>query len=115
MPLKLEPKMMAVCSWCKTHKLPDWTTGNKSLDLFLMESWSNCNIKEAYDAYIELIEYSLLTNIQEMTTLCHGCTHIADWLEPITNNWIRVALKKIVDGQDAQLFDFYQVSYYYVK
>jgi len=42
-----------------------------------MESWTN--MKNKRDAYIQWIEYSLLLNIQEMTSLRHGCTHIADW------------------------------------
>ena len=77
-----------------------------------MESWSNT--KNVYDAYIQLIEYSLLANIQEMASLRHGCTHIADWLEQNTNELTRVTLKRIVDEQDDQLFDFYQVNYFHV-
>jgi len=75
-----------------------------------MESWSNTGNK--YDAYIQWIEYSLLTNVQEMTLLRHGCTHIAEWLES-TNEFklTRVALKQIVDGQNDQSFDFNQVNY----
>jgi len=69
-----------------------------------MESWSNT--RNIYDAYMQWIEYSLLTNIRAMTPLHHGCTHIADWLEPRTNELTRVTLKPIVD---AQSFDFYQV------
>ena len=72
-----------------------------------MESWSN--VKNKHDAHIQWIEYSLLTNIQEMTSLRHGCTHIAEWLEP---NATRVTLKKIVDEQNDQLFDFHQVNYF---
>ena len=71
-----------------------------------MESWSNMN--HEYDAYIQWIEYSLLTNIQEMTSLRHGCTHIAEWT---TNELTSVTLKKIVEGDD-QLFDFHQVNYF---
>ena len=71
-----------------------------------MESWSNT--KTMYDSYIQWIEHSLLTNVQEMT-LHHGCTHIAEWLKSTTNALTRVALKKIVDKQNDQLFDFYQV------
>ena len=62
-----------------------------------MESWKNT--KNSYDAYIQWIEYSLLTNIQEMTPLHHGCTHVA------TNELIRVTLKRIVK-------DFHQVNYF---
>ena len=68
-----------------------------------MESWSN--VENVYDAYIQWIEYS---NICEMTSR-HGCTHIAECLEPTTNKLIRVTLKKIVEGDD-QLFDFHQVA-----
>ena len=57
----------------------DWTTGNKSLDSFIMESWHN--IKYTYDAYLQWIEYSLLINVREMTSLRHGCKRIADWLD----------------------------------
>ena len=72
-----------------------------------MESWKNtCN---EYDAYIQWIEYSLLTNIKEMTSLRYECTHIADWLEPTADEPTRVTLKRIVDGQDDQ-FDFHQVN-----
>src|SRR5436853_2536124 len=60
----LEPKINAFCYECKAPAPPDWTTGNKSLDSFIMESWSNT--EHEYDAYIQWIEYSLLTNIQEM-------------------------------------------------
>ena len=80
------------------------TTGNKALDSFIMESWKNT--KEVYDAYIQWIEYSLLTNVQEMTSLRHGCTRIANWLDPTTNKPTRVTLKPIVIVDD----DFYQVN-----
>ena len=69
-----------------------------------MESWKNT--KNEDDAYIQWIEYSLLINIQEMTSLQHGCTHIASWLDPTTNELIHVTLKQI---DDAQSLDFYQV------
>ena len=46
-----------------------------------MESWSN--MKHKYDAYIQWIEYSLLTDVQEMTALCHGCTYSG-----FDNEWI---------------------------
>ena len=72
-----------------------------------MESWKNTSSKD--DAYIQWIEYSLLTNIQEMTSLRHGCTHIAEWT---TNELTRVTLKKIVDEGDDQLLDFHQVIIY---
>ena len=62
------------------------------------------------DVYIQWIEYSLLTNVQEMTSLRHGCTHIAECLESTTNELTRVTLKKIIDEQNDQLFDFHQVN-----
>ena len=66
-----------------------------------MESWKNMSNEN--DAYIQWIEYSLLTNVQEMTSLRHGCTHIADWI------MTRVTLKKIVND------DFHQVNYFKCK
>ena len=101
----LEPKINAFCYECKAPRPLDWTTGNKSLDSFIMESW--INMKYIYDAYIQWIEYSLLTNVREMTSLHHGCTHVAEWT---TNELTRVTLKKIVDEQSDQLFDFHQVN-----
>ena len=98
---RLAPAIDAFCYWCKAPRPLDWTTGNKTLDSFIMESWSN--ITHECDAYIQWIEYSLLTNIQEMTPLRHGCMHIAEW-----NELTRVTLKKMVDEQ---LSDFYQVNY----
>ena len=70
-----------------------------------MESWKNT--KEVHDAYIQWIEYSLLTNVQELTSLRHGCTHMADLT---MNELTRVTLKKVVDEQNDQLFDFNQVN-----
>ena len=67
---------------------------------------------DEYDAYIEWIEYSRLSNMQEMTSLRHGCTHIADLT---MDGSTRVTLKMIVDGQNAQSFDFYQVNYFTCK
>ena len=100
---QLKSKINAFCFECKVPRPIDWTTGNRSLDLFIIESWSNT--QNVYDAYIQWIEYSLLTNVQEMTSLRHGSTHIAEWLEP--NGLTCVTLKKIVDDQ---LFDFHQVN-----
>ena len=104
---QLEPKINAFCYSCKAPTPPDWTTGNKSLDSFIIESWSN--VINKCDAYIQWIEYSLLTDVQEMMSLRHGCTHIADWK---TNESTHVTLKKIVDEGDDQ---FYQVNYYMCK
>ena len=110
---RLEPNIKAFCYRCKVPRPLDWTTGNKSLDSFIMESWSNTSDED--DAYIQWIEYSLLTNIQEMTLLRHGCTHVAEYLEPTTNELTRVTLKKIVDKQNDRLFDFHQVNYFTCK
>ena len=72
-------------------------------------------MKKKYDAYIQWIEYSLLTNVQQMALLRNGCTLVADWLEPTTNGLTQVKLKRIVGGQDGQSFDFYQVNYFTCK
>ena len=61
------------------------------------------------------IKYSQLENIQQMTSLHHGCTHIAKWLEPTANEWTNVMLKEIIDRQDVLLFDFDQVNYFTVQ
>ena len=76
-----------------------------------MESWSNT--RNEYDAHIQWIEYSLLMNVQQMTSLRHGCTHIAEWTTNELN--VRVTLKKMVDEGDDQLFDFHQVNYFTCK
>src|SRR6185437_2031313 len=100
---QLNPKINAFCYWCKAPRPVDWTTGNESLDSFIMESWSNVKNKDGHDAYVHWIEYSLLMNVRKMTSLHHGCTHIAEWLEPTTHKLIRVSLKKIVGSGDDQL------------
>ena len=69
-----------------------------------MESWKNT--KNEYDAYIQWIEYSLLMNVRKMTSLRHGCTHIADLT---MNGSTSVSLKMIVDN------DFHQVNYFTCK
>ena len=68
-----------------------------------MESWSNTVSDD--DAYIKWIEYSRLSNMQEMTSLHHGCTHIAD----LTMNYemTTVTLKMIENNQSS---DFHQVK-----
>ena len=86
--------------------------GNKSLDSFIMESWSN--LKNVCDAYIQWIEYSLLTDVQEMTSLRNGCTQLAKWSEPTASELTRVTLKKIIDKQNDLLFDFHQVKLFHV-
>ena len=104
----LHPEINAFCYECRAPRPVDWSTDNKSLDSLIMESWSNVNY--IYDAYIQWIEYSLLINVREMASLSshHGCTHIAEWLDPIINESIRVTLKQI---GDTQLLDSHQVSY----
>src|SRR5204863_9405239 len=88
----LEPRMNAFCYECKAPRPLDWTTGNKSLDSFIMESWSN--IKEyRYDGYIQWVEYSRLTDVREMTSLRHQYTHIASWLDPTPKESIHVTFK----------------------
>src|SRR5207244_8188631 len=91
----------AFCYECKAPQTLDWTTSNESLDSFIMESWSN--MKHVFDAYIQWIEYSLLMNVRKITSLRHGRTHIADLT---MNGSTRVTLKKIVDEQNDQSFDF---------
>ena len=103
---RLEPTINAFCLNCKASQPPDWTTGNKSLDSFIMKSWRNISISNKYDGYIQWIEYSRLTDVREMTSLRHQCMHIASWLDPTTNELIHVTLKQI---DDAQSLDFYQV------
>ena len=97
---RLNPTINAFCYECKAPRPVNWTTGNKSLDSFIMESWSNTKRRD--DVYLQWIEYSLLTDVQEMTSLRHGCTHIA------MNGSTRVTLRKIID-------DFYQVNYFTCK
>ena len=75
-----------------------------------MESW--VNMRSEHDAYIQWIEYSLLMNVRKMTSLRHGCTHIADLT---MNGSTRVSLKMIVDEQNDQSFDFHQVNYFTVN
>ena len=96
----LQPKINVFCYRCKAPRPLDWTMGNKSLDSFIMESWSN--VENDDDTYIQWIEYSLLMNVQKMTLLRHGCTHIADLT---MNGSTRVTLKMI------ESFDFHQVNY----
>ena len=103
---RLEPEINVFCYKCKAPRPVDWTTGNKSLDSFIMESWSN--VINMYDAYIQWIEYSLLTNIQQITSSHHSCTHMAEWLELNTDELTRVTLKKII------AFDFHQVKLFHV-
>ena len=52
---ELNPKINAFCYECKAPRPIDWTTGNKLLDSFIMESWSNT--RNEYDAYLEWIPF----------------------------------------------------------
>jgi len=99
------------CRSCKTPVPPDWTTGNQSLDSFITKSWNNIDGTKPANSYLKWVEYSRLTNIQELSSLDHGCTHTADWFERSVkgHRLIKVVFKKIVDGENAQSFDFYQV------
>ena len=103
----------AFCYRCKAPRPPDWTTGNKSLDSFIMKSWSM--IERKVDGYIQWIEFDRLKDMQEAPLLDHGCTHTANWISGLSSMefpqplGITVILKKIVDGKNAQSFDFYQV------
>ena len=98
---RLLPEINAFCYECKASQPLDWTTGNKDLDSFIMESWRNISSED--DAYIQWVEYSRLTDVREMTSLRHQCTHIASWLS-VTS--FVVGSKQI---DDAQSLDFYQV------
>src|SRR5438128_257147 len=93
---------------CKATKQLHCSTGNYFLDLFLIELQNDT---------IQWIEFSQLTNMQEMPSLQHEYTHIAKWLESTTykrsisdKGQLRIVmLKKMLDGQNAQTYDFYQV------
>ena len=87
---QLESAINAFCFNCKAPTPPDWTTGDKPLDALIKESWSN--VRNTYDSYIQWIEYSLLINVQEMTSLRHGCTHIANWPDGTTKEGTKVTL-----------------------
>ena len=47
--MQLDPRINAFCFECTSPTPLNWTTGNESLDSFIMESWSNMTFK--YDAY----------------------------------------------------------------
>src|SRR5690242_7672619 len=51
----LNSSITAFCSKCKAPKPPDWTTGSKSLDSFMMESWRNTSTKCV--SYLKWIEF----------------------------------------------------------
>ena len=103
----LVSKTNIFCLRCKAPRPLDWTTGNKSLDSFIMESWSNTISND--NAYIQWIEYSLLTNVRKKTELCLGCPH---WFDSRINKWTKVTLKQI---SDTLSFDFHLVSYFMCK
>jgi len=106
----LHPKIHAFCYRCKAPNPPDWTTGNESLDLLIMRSWNNA--KQYNDSYIQWVNYSRLTNIEQASALNFECTHTADWSQATYggDQLIKVTLKKIVEGQNSQSFDFSQVK-----
>ena len=85
---------------CMTSTSLNSSTGNNFLDLYLMES----------DNYSRRIEYSQLTNIQEMPLLQHGYTHIANLSEGTADKSISLILKKVVDRLNAESYNFHQVS-----
>jgi len=80
-----------------------------------MESWDNTN--NQLGGYIRWIEFSRLTNMQQTPGLDYRCTHTADWSESVEteDSLIKVMLKKIVDAQNAQSYDFYKVIILIVK
>jgi len=107
----LNPCISTFCVECKAPNPPDWSTGNKSLDSFIMKSWKD--ILVIADGYIQWIEFCQLVNIQEMPLLEYGCTHMADWIGQMKDGskTTRVTLKKIVDGFNSHLFNFSQVIF----
>jgi hypothetical protein len=106
----LHPSVSAFCLTCKAPRPLNWSTGNKQLDSFIRKSWDNVNTKA--DGHIQWIEYSRFENIQKSSSLEHNCTHTVIWQEPMAygTRTRKVNLKKIVDGKDAQIFDFYTVN-----
>ena len=77
-----------------------------------MKSWKN--MIHMHDGYLQWVEFSQLNNVHETSSLDHGCSHVADWTRPSArgNQLIKVLLKKIVDGGDAQSYDFNMVSHF---
>jgi len=75
-----------------------------------MKSWNNA--KQYNDSYIQWIDYSQLTNIEQTSALKFECTHTADWSQTTYrgDQLIKVMFKKIADGQNSQSFDFSQVN-----
>ena len=72
-----------------------------------MESWDNT--ENEGDAYIQWIEYFLLTDVQQMTSLRHGSTHVAYWLEPTAAPELTKVTLKLIG--EMQSLGFHQVSY----
>ena len=68
-----------------------------------------------YDGYLQWVEFSQLNNVHEMSLLDHGCSHVADWKRPTAkrDQLIKVLLKTIVGGEDAQSYDFNLVNIFY--
>jgi len=80
-----------------------------------MKSWKN--MIHIYDGYLQWVEFSQLNNVHEMSLLDHGCSHVADWTRPAAgrNQLIKVLLKKIIGGEDAQSYDFNMVIHLFNK
>ena len=111
----LHSSINTFCFECKVPRPCEWTTGNKSLDAFIMKSWNS--VGTPIDSYIQWIEFTQLTNIQEELSLEHECTHVAEWLEPTIDGVCKrkTMIKMITEGQNAEMFDFNQVKVYAVK
>lgn len=113
----LNPNISAFCYYCKTPRPLDWTTHNKNLDSFIMNSWKNMDTM--IDGYIHWINWNQLINVRRKPFLNYECTHTAVWLGPTVHREvnksksIRVILKRI-SIQDVQSFDFNQVNVIYI-
>jgi len=68
---------------------------------------------QPHDGYLQWIHFYQLTYMHEMPLLEYECSHVANWPKPIADGsqLIQVLLKKVVNGQDAQSYDFNQVKY----
>ena len=64
------------------------------------------------DNFVRWIEFSQLKDVTETTSYNYQCVYTAVWLEPKVNDdvSINVMLKKVADGCNAELFDFYEVK-----
>ena len=73
-----------------------------------MKQWNDTNTN---DSYIRWIEFFQLSNIQEMP-LQHKHTHTADLLARKAGKSKIMILKKIMNGQNVQSYDFSQVNFF---